>query len=88
MPFAFYYDSLARAIAAEDIWLFLLKNIFSGVIIFVVSCHQGLSVKHSHTEVPVVTTQAVVDSIIYVVVFNMSITSLFYLNQLMKLGVL
>jgi phospholipid/cholesterol/gamma-HCH transport system permease protein len=45
-------------------------------------------VKRSHTEVPVATTQAVVDSIIYVVVFNVSVTSLFYINQLMKMGVL
>jgi len=88
LPMAFYLDSLANALAFEDLWLFLLKNIFSGIIIFVVSCYQGLSVKRSPTEVPVVTTQAVVNSIIYVVVFNLSVTSLFYLNQLIKLGVL
>ncbi len=88
LPVSFYLDSLAKAIAFEDLWLFLLKNTFSGMIIFVVSCYQGLSVKRSHTEVPIVTTQAVVNSIIYVVVFNLSVTSLFYLNQLIKLGVL
>jgi phospholipid/cholesterol/gamma-HCH transport system permease protein len=88
LPLAFYLDSLANAIAAEDLWLFLLKNIFSGMIIFVVCCYQGLSVKRSPTEVPVATTQAVVNSIIYVVVFNLSVTSLFYINQLMKMGVL
>lgn len=88
LPMNFYLDSLANAIAFEDLWLFLLKNIFSGVIIFVVSCYQGLSVKRSPTEVPVVTTQAVVNSIIYVVVFNLTVTSLFYLSQLIKLGVL
>jgi phospholipid/cholesterol/gamma-HCH transport system permease protein len=88
LPMNFYLDSLAQALAFEDLWLFLLKNIFSGIIIFVVSCYQGLSVKRSPTEVPVVTTQAVVNSIIYVVVFNMSVTSLFYLSQLIKLGVL
>lgn len=88
IPFAFYTESLARAVAAEDIWLFLLKNTFSGIIIFVVSCYQGLSVQRSPTEVPVVTTQAVVKSMIYVVIFNFSVTALFYLNQLRKLGVL
>lgn len=88
LSISFYLDSLAKAIAFEDLWLFLLKNTFSGVIIFVVSCYQGLSVKRSHTEVPVVTTQAVVNSIIYVVVFNLTVTSLFYLNQLIKLGVI
>ena len=88
LPMSFYLDSLANAIAFEDLWIFLLKNTFSGMIIFVICCHQGLSVKRSPTEVPVVTTQAVVDSIIYVVAFNLTVTSLFYLSQLIKLGVL
>jgi phospholipid/cholesterol/gamma-HCH transport system permease protein len=88
MPFSFYYDSLAQAVAFEDIWLFLLKNLFSGTIIFVVSCYQGLSVRRGPWEVPVVTTQAVVNSIIYVVVFNLAVTTLFYLNQLISMGVI
>lgn len=87
IPFSFYFDSISQALAVEDLWLFLLKNIFGGMIIFVVSCYQGLSVGRSPTEVPVATTKAVMNSIIYVVVFNMSVTALFYLNQLMKLGV-
>lgn len=88
LPFYFYVESLTKAISFEDIWLFLLKNGFSGMIIFVVSCYQGLSVKRSPTEVPIVTTQAVVKSVIYVVAFNLTVTTLFYLNQLVRLGVL
>jgi len=88
ISFQFYLDSLARGIAAEDLGLFLLKNLFSGTIIFVNCCYQGLSVRRSPTEVPVVTTQAVVKSIIYVVAFNLIVTTLFYLNQLIKLGVI
>lgn len=87
-PFSFYADSLARAIAAEDAVLFLLKNTFSGAIIFTVSCYQGLQVKLGPHEVPQVTTKAVVNSVIYVVCFNLVVTTLFYLGQLMKLGVL
>lgn len=88
MPFSFYLQSLTNAVASEDFFLFLLKNFFSGMIIFVVSCYQGLSVRNGPTEVPVVTTQAVVNSIVYVVFFNMSVTTLFYLNQLAKFGVI
>lgn len=88
MPLSFYFDSLANAVAFEDVWLFLLKNLFSGMIIFVVSCYQGLSVKRGPWEVPIVTTEAVVNSIIYVVVFNLSVTTLFYLHQLSRLGVI
>jgi phospholipid/cholesterol/gamma-HCH transport system permease protein len=88
MPFNFYLDSLIRALAVEDMFLFLVKSAFGGMIIFVVSCYQGLLVKRSPHEVPQVTTKAVVDSIIYVTVFNMSVTALFYLKQLMRLGVI
>jgi phospholipid/cholesterol/gamma-HCH transport system permease protein len=87
MPFSFYLDSLVRALAVEDMFLFMIKSAFSGMIIFVVSCYQGLQVKRSPHEVPQVTTKAVVDSIIYVTVFNMSVTALFYLKQLIRLGV-
>lgn len=88
MPFNFYIDSLSRAFAMDDVYIFLLKNSFSGMIIFVVSCYQGLLVKRSPHEVPQVTTVAVVNSVIYVTVFNLGVTALFYLNQLMKLGVI
>lgn len=88
IPFAFFVDSLVRAFAAEDMFMFIIKTGFGGMIIFVVSCYQGLLVKRSPHEVPQVTTKAVVDSIIYVTVFNMSLTALFYLNQLMQLGII
>lgn len=88
IPFSFYADSLTRAFAKEDVAIFLLKNSFSGMIIFIVCCYQGLSVQKSSHEVPQVTTQAVVNSIIYVTVFNLSVTALFYLNHLRDLGVL
>ncbi|MCX7977951.1 MAG: ABC transporter permease [Bdellovibrionaceae bacterium] len=88
MSFEFYVDSLLNAFAKEDVLIFLLKNTFSGMIIFVVSCYQGLSVKKSPHEVPQVTTQAVVKSVIYVTLFNLAVTAIFYLNQLRKLGVI
>jgi phospholipid/cholesterol/gamma-HCH transport system permease protein len=88
MPLSFFTESLVRALAVEDIFLFLVKTGFGGMIIFVVSCYQGLLVKRSPHEVPQVTTKAVVDSIIYVTVFNLTVTTLFYLNQLVNLGVI
>ena len=87
MPFAFYVSSLAQAFAAEDVLLFMAKNTFSGLLIFSVCCFQGLSVKGSPHEVPQVTTKAVMNSIVYVIIFNLTVTLLFYLNQLIKLGV-
>lgn len=88
LSFEFYADSLLRSISASDITVFFLKNCFSGVIVFAVSCYQGLSVKRSHHEVPQVTTLAVVHSIIFVLVFNIFISALFYMQQLRNLGVI
>lgn len=87
-PFSFFAESLASAFKAEDVILFLLKNTFSGAIIFTVSCFQGFQVQMGPHEVPQVTTKAVVNSVIYVTCFNLIVTTLFYLSQLMKLGVL
>lgn len=88
MSFDFYITSVAQAFQHEDLSLFLLKNIFSGLIIFIVCCYQGFLVKAGSHEVPQVTTKAVVNSIIYVVVFNLIVTTLFYVNRLTQLGVL
>ena len=87
IPFSFYAGSLMNAFAKEDVLIFLLKNGFSGMIIFVVCCFQGLSVKRSPHEVPQVTTQAVMHSIIFVVFFNLIVTAAVYMNQLRNLGV-
>ena len=88
MPFGFFADSLLKAFAQEDVLIFFLKNSFSGLIIFVVCCYQGLSVKKSPHEVPQVTTQAVVKSIIYVTVFNMIVTAFFYMGRLKEMVVI
>src|SRR6185312_12322354 len=82
LSFSFYLDLLMNAFDRADLVLFLLKNTFSGTIIFIVCCYQGLSGRGSPTEVPVMTTQAVVKSMIYVVGFNLTVSSLFYLHQL------
>lgn len=87
IPFSFYAGSLMNALAKEDVLIFLLKNGFSGMIIFVVCCFQGLSVKRSPHEVPQVTTQAVMHSILFVVLFNIIVTAAVYMNQLRNLGV-
>ena len=88
MPFGFYSDLLANAISLEDFGMFLLKNTFSGLIIFVVCCHQGMSVQQSAHEVPAMTTKAVVNSIIYVVIFNLGVSMVFYIQQLKGWGLI
>lgn len=86
--FSHLTSTLADALTSLDVGFFLLKNMFSGAIIFMTSCYQGLLVKQSPHEVPQVTTKAVVSSIIYVVAFNMTLTILFYLSRLIELGLM
>jgi phospholipid/cholesterol/gamma-HCH transport system permease protein len=81
MPLNFYLDSLVQALTVKDVFLFLIKTGFSGMIIFSISCYQGLEVKRSHHEVPQVTTKAVVDNIIIVTLFNMTSTVFFILSN-------
>ena len=88
LDFSFYADSLAAAFTKEDAWIFVVKNCFGGAIIFINSCHQGMLVQQSPHEIPQATTRAVVNSVIYVVLFNLLMTTLFYINQLMQLGVI
>lgn len=88
MPFSFYAESLAQAFTLEDLAIFFIKNTFSGIMIFVISCYQGLLVQHSAHEVPQVTTKAVVNSVIYVTGFNLLVTTLSYINKLISLGFL
>lgn len=88
MSFSFFADTLARAFSGADVGLFMLKNTFGGLIIFTISSYQGLLVQQGPHEVPQVTTKAVVNSVIYVVGFNMSVTILFYLSRLAAAGVL
>lgn len=88
LQFDFYITSIASAFSQEDVILFLLKNTFSGAIIFVVCSYQGMLVKQSPHEVPQVTTKAVMNSIIFVMAFNLMVTFLFYLNELRKIGLL
>lgn len=87
MSLEFYANALAQAFTKEDVILFLVKNTFGGIFIFVICCYQGFSVGRSPHEVPQATTKAVMNSILYIMGFNMIVTSLFYLNQLFSLGV-
>lgn len=84
----FYFDSLLTSITREDIFVFALKNSFSGLIIFLVSCYQGLSVKRSPHEVPRATTDAVVHSILFVTIFNFLVTAIYYVFRLRSMGVI
>ncbi len=88
ISFNYYMTLILNSLTFNDAYLFLIKNTFGGVMIFAISCQQGFSVRKSPTEVPAVTTQAVVKSILFVVVFNSSVTVLFYFKDYLFSGLL
>ncbi len=88
LSFEFYVESIIQAVSSADAGLFLIKNLFSGAMIFTIACYQGLLVKQSFTEVPQVTTKAVMNSIVYTVGFNGAVSVIVYLQNLKKLGIL
>lgn len=86
LPAGFYFESLAQSLSMVDAILFLLKTSVSGLMIFMIASLCGLGVQRSPTEVPIATTQAVVRSIMAVVVFHFSVSLLFYLWQMQGWG--
>ncbi|MCM2349368.1 MAG: ABC transporter permease [Bacteriovoracaceae bacterium] len=74
LSFSFYLEVLAQALTPEDYSLNIIKNSLSGFIIFSIATYQGMNVRGAPHEVPMATTRAVVNSIMAVVAFNLSIT--------------
>lgn len=72
------YSGLSRGVMAFDLGLFLLKGVGLGTIVGWLSCHYGLQVKSSPTEVPQQASRAVVMSLLCGVVYSTFITALFY----------
>lgn len=83
LSFSFYIEVLAQAITPHDFTLNMIKNMIGGLIIFAIACDQGFKVKNGPHEVPIATTQAVVKSIISVTAFNLSLTVLAFVKDLM-----
>lgn len=83
LSFSFYVEVIAQAVSPHDFTLNLLKNSISGLIIFSIATHQGMNVKGAPHEVPIATTKAVVNSIMAVVAFNLSITVFIFARALL-----
>lgn len=76
--FAALRSGFMSALLPADLPLFLLKGTGLGVIVGWLSCHFGLQVSASPTEVPQRASQAVVLSMLACVVFNTAVTVAFY----------
>ncbi len=68
----------AQALGPADLVLFLVKGIGLGAIVGLFSCHYGLQVKSSPTEVPRQASRAVMLSLFGCVAYNTLVTACFY----------
>lgn len=78
-PFITYVDDLSRALGFWDVAVSGIKCLLFGIIVAVICCYQGFSVRYSFTEIPQVVTRAVVLSIYACFAVNIVITAFFYI---------
>lgn len=78
-PFIAYLADLRESLGPWDVALCFIKCASFGIIIAVICCYRGFSVKLSSHEVPQVTIKAVVGCIYACFLVNIIITGFFYL---------
>ncbi len=88
IPPTHFLTTFLSTVQMSDFLILGVKLFMSGFFVFAISSYQGLQAQKSPTEVPVVTTQAVMKSIIIVIGVNIIISLLFYINEFKKMGVL
>jgi phospholipid/cholesterol/gamma-HCH transport system permease protein len=79
----FYFSQTLLHLSGEEFWISILKIFFSGVLIFMTSCYEGLRVQRGLHEVPYRTTQAVVRSLVLVISFQAAVTALTLIEDIL-----
>ncbi|HEY5997729.1 MAG TPA: ABC transporter permease [bacterium] len=74
LPFLAQLRNIGGALTAGDIGVSLLKSVLFGLVVAATACYHGLRVGASITEIPQVTTRAVMQSLTLVVVANVLLT--------------
>ncbi len=74
-----FIEILGESITRWDFAVGLLKGLFFGVTIAVVSLLRGFSARDAITEVPQVTSRAAVQALLYCVIFDVVISVIFYM---------
>lgn len=78
IPPEMYIRMSIEALAVKDVMTGLIKTVFFGIIIALVSCYEGLNVKGGAEGVGKATTISVVTSFILIIVSDCFFTALFY----------
>lgn len=78
IDFVSFISEFANTVKIADIAISILKSIVFGFIIAMISCFQGLQVQSALTEVPQRTIKSVVQAMVFVIVFDIMLTVVFY----------
>lgn len=78
LPASQYINHVTNALVLKDIITGLIKSIFFGMIVVLVGCFQGFTVKNGAEGVGKNTTNSVVASIFLIIVADSFFTALFY----------
>lgn len=78
IDFLSFMGEFINTLKIGDLVISTVKSMVFGLIIAMISCYQGLQVKFAPTEVPQRTIKAVVQAMVWVILFDVLITWLFY----------
>lgn len=78
VPLGQYLDGIFAYVTPLDVSINIIKSTIFGLTISFVCCYYGMSTRYSPTEIPQVTTKAVIDSLIWCFVISATITIMFY----------
>lgn len=74
-----YINGTTAALTLTDIYTGLTKSVAFGIVIAIVSCHEGLSVEGGAEGVGIATTRSVVYSILLIIITDLIFTTIFYI---------
>ena len=80
VSWASYIENATRYAEVKDLYVGLLKALLFGVIITIVSCHEGFSASHGAMGVGLATRKSVVVSFLLILVVGYFVTRLFYIS--------
>ena len=79
IPLAVYFDEIFRALSLSDFLITPVKGAAFGLLIAAISCHHGLSVVASTTEIPQQTSRAVLRTVTACLGLDLVLASALYL---------
>lgn len=79
IPMGNFLGQIGKAITGADIAVGIVKAISFGIIITVTSLNRGFRIKKQFTDIPVGTSRAAIECVVYCLVSNIIISAIFYM---------